>query len=360
MPFSTDRPECRHTVTADSVLTLQSMRAYPSVTILVSTQPGLHSDPDAITRLRTLRDRVADRLTHENLFTTTGLMSRIDDLIAQATELPAGHGLALFASESHEQVMVLPVAVEDRAVVDPTFATRDLVRAMHRTPRHLALVFSEREARLLEGLEGRLVSVAGSKFPRFADSTSSSPDQQQATFLAEVDHALGTYLRVHSAPLFLVGPEPTLSAFRGLSRNLDRLAGTVIGHHLHVRPEFLSARIAPRLEEYLQSRQSEALELLSTRTGQTRTLHGIDSVWLGARWERPEMLAVEIDYFYPARLSEDGDFLTPAEDIEHPSVIDDCVDEIVERVLERGGWVALVHPGSIPNDSRIALTVKDS
>jgi len=157
----------------------------------------------------------------------------------------------------------------------------------------------------------------------------------------------------------VVGAEPTLSTFCGLSKNLDRLAGKVVGNHVHVRLDVLSGRIAPRIEDYLRSRQEEALHLLGIRTGQGRARIGIDAAWLAAQRERPEMLAVETDFFYPARVSADGDYLDPAQDVEDPAVTDDCVDEIIERVLDRGGWVALVDPGSIPTGGRIALTSKD-
>ena len=53
------------------------------------------------------------------------------------------------------EVVRLPVPVVDRTVVDPSFATRDLVRSLHRTPRHVVLLLSEREARLLDGVGRR-------------------------------------------------------------------------------------------------------------------------------------------------------------------------------------------------------------
>ncbi len=66
----------------------------------------------------------------------------------------------------------------------------------------------------------------------------------------------------------------------------------------------------------------------------------------------------EDDYFFPARISADGDVLEAAEDVEHPDVIDDVVDEVIEPMLARGGWIALVQPGLIPDGSRIAMTLR--
>lgn len=70
-----------------------------------------------------------------------------------------------------------------------------------------------------------------------------------------------------------------------------------------------------------------------------------------------ELLAVEEGFYYPARVSQDGERLTAATDVEHPEVVDDAVDEIIEIVLAGGGWVALVGDGRLRGRGRIALTL---
>lgn len=45
-------------------------------------------------------------------------------------------------------------------------------------------------------------------------------------------------------------------------------------------------------------------------------------------------------------------------DVGDPDVLDDAVDELMEAVLGRGGWVALLVDGTLPSGSRVALTVR--
>ncbi len=120
----------------------------------------------------------------------------------------------------------------------------------------------------------------------------------------------------------------------------------------------LAERIRPVLESYLLSRQQEALDLLDKRVGARQAVSGMADTWLAARTGRPEMLAVEQGLFYPARVTDDGDLLVPATDVEHPEVIDDAVDELIELVLERGGWVALVDDGALAAHAGVALTLR--
>jgi hypothetical protein len=345
-----------YAVTANAVLVLQSMTNYPSVSLLMPTPRG-RLDRDQTARLRALRDSVLRRLGQEGVSSADRILAELDQLITLADDVTLDRGLALYVNEHHAQLLVLPVDVMERAVVDPTFATRDLVRALHRTPRHVVLALSAQEARLFDGQLGSLGPADTTKFPMKARGDKHDKEPAEA-FLNRVDQALGAYLRLRPTPVVLIAAEPTLSRFSQSSTNLARLAGKVVGNHIATPLPEIADLVAPHIEQYLASRQDEALELLEQRLGQNRAVLGLESVWLASRWERPEMLAVELDFFFPARISPDGDSLQGADDVEHPDVIDDVIDELVEQVLARGAWVALVEPGRIPDNQRVALTTR--
>ncbi|RFU19955.1 baeRF3 domain-containing protein [Geodermatophilus marinus] len=337
--------------TPEQVLLLQSVRTDPCVSLLATTRPAPRmTEADAAT-LRRLAAGAATRLAGHGR-AGAELADALAETVAGARAGPTGHGIAVFVNPAVREVVRLPVPVADRVVVDPTFATRDLVRALHRTPRHLVLLLSEREARLLEGVAEDLRPPPRSPFPVLAEGTG------RDAFLRRIDESLGTHLRLHPAPLVLVGAERTLARFRRVSRNLGRLAGTVTGGLTRAPLPDLVPRIREVLDAYLLSRQDEALALLDRRRSRHAVVDGIEAVWLAARRERPEMLAVEEGYVFPARLSPDGDFVTPADDVDHPDVVDDLVDEVIEVVLLRGGWVALVTDGALADHGRVALTVR--
>lgn len=357
--------------TAAEVLALQAVREYPAISVLCSTDPAPAMSTVAVARLEQLVDDATRRLRLE--FGGQIAASLRDDLlhlVADARERPTRAAVALYVSSRHVSAWGLPEPVVDRAVVDPTFATRDLVRSLHRTPRHVVLVLTEREARLFDGSGDTLLPPFGGPFPlvdrspRRHTRTGGGPvkggdeDRRGDTFLRTVDRALGTYLSLHPAPLVLVGAARTLARFTRISRNLGRLAGTVQGSHARTPLPTLARLIRPVLEDYLRSREREALALLDKRSRAGTVVTGMPAVWLAARAERPEMLAVEEGLFYPARISRDGDLIRPADDLEHPEVIDDAVDEVIETVLRRGGWVALVADGALSARERIALTLR--
>lgn len=351
-------------LTAQQVTELQAMRAYPSISILATTRPGSTMHGEDISTLRSLAASAARRLAAEDPrhldADPESLVTAVHAMIAEAAGRPTDRGVALFVSATDRRRVNLPVPVVNRCVIDPTFATRDLVRALQHTPHHAVLLLSTNEARLLHDRGGVLTPAASGGFParrRTLGARRSRADERPTDFLRRVDRALGVALRLDPMPLVLVAAEPTASRFHHLSRNTGRLAGVVKGSHLHTGADELTTLTRPVLQDYLRSRAQEALDLVEQRAGGGRVLTDINSAWLAARWERPELLAVEEDFFYPARLGQDGDSLIPTDEVDRPDVIDDAVDELIEIVLGRGGWIALLPPGELPGGARLALTL---
>ena len=364
--------------TASQVTRLQAVDEYPTVSVLMNTRPAQRMFPDDAARLAGMAREVARRLEDDPLAgESRSVLEPLRDLVARAAELPTAAAVAVYCASTAQAVVHLPVAVADRVVVDPTFATRDLVRALHRTPRHVVLALSLHEARLFEGVGQSLQPARSRSFPRgpsrqlsaarAATGVSRSRDSrerrpidlaQRQAYYREVDRALGAYLRVNPAPLVLIGTDRLLAEFTRLSENLGRLAGCVRGSLVSAPRQALVARVDGVLRSYLTSRQEEALDVLDRRVAAGRVASGIQSCWLAARSERPEMLAVEEGYFCAARLDPGGDMVSLAADVEHPEVIDDLVDELIELVIRRGGWVALVEDSALAAHDRVALTLR--
>lgn len=361
-------------LSASQVTALQAVHGYPCVSVLLSTTPAPRMAATDVALLRHLVDHAGERLRAESPGrSNAALLDELDRIAAQAAAGRTTAALALYASAAASEVVLLPVSVRDRVVIDPTFATRDLVRALHRTPRHVVLVLTATEAKLFHGVADTLRPAAGSGFPlrnpeggghgageRGAVRRTGKEEAGTLAFLRAVDRALGASLLLHPSPLVLVGPERLVAAFRRLSRHLDRLAGTVTGSHARAPLSELVTLVRPVLDTYLHSRQAEALRLLDRGIGNHRAVTGLAAAWLAASHERPEMLIVEDTLHCPARLSAGGDLLTDVQDIDGPDVIDDAVDELIEIVLQRGGWVALADDGTLAGHERVALTLRAS
>lgn len=364
-------------VTPGLVAALQAVTGHPAVSLLLSTTPAPRMLREDAARLAGLAREAERRLVDGEALpgVQATVLAPLRDLVERAAEGPTTEALAVLVSAAEQRVVHLTLPVIDRVVVDRTFATRDLVRTLHRTPRHVVLALSAHEARLFDGMGAELRPAQVRSFPRTIDGLlptgrsdrrggrgshrRPTDTEDRRAFFRDVDRALGAYLRTHPAPLVLVGTERVLADFRRVSGHLQRLAGCVHGSLVTSPTSDLVPRIRVVLEQYLLSRQQEALDLLERRVGEGRVASGIEAAWRATHAERPEMLVVEESYLHPARLDADHTVQAPAaDDLDQPDVIDDLVDELIEAVLHRGGWVAFTEDDVLSGHGRVALTLR--
>jgi len=350
------------------VAALQTVIDPPAVSLLLR-----NDRPDRANRLDLLFAEAESRLSLE--LTTSEVTARIRVLVELAETVDEDRGqqaIALFASARYRAASRLPEAVLDRVVVDDTFATRDLVRALHRTPTHLTVVLGDPGARLFAGQGRVLREVADDWFPVSGEE---GPDhgergrrhdpgiereQRRARLVRDIDLALDAHLRSASHPLFVLGARERVAAFKAGSRHQRQIGGTVSGGlPAGVAVGQVAAAVWPAVEDWLDHRQREAIGELDQAVGARRLAAGIDEVWPLARDGRGDLLVVEEGYALAARTdASGGDRLERVEDPRAPGVVDDVVDEVIEAVMNRGGRVAIVADGSMAERGRIALKLR--
>src|SRR4051812_7633431 len=126
------------------VAALQAVRDYPCASVLMSTAPGSTLSSADAARLDRLVAAAGRRLRTEVAHhPIEPVLARLARLSVDARSVNPGRSVALFASFQHDALVTVPVDVVDRVVVDPTFATRDLVRALAARPRFRVVVVSD-------------------------------------------------------------------------------------------------------------------------------------------------------------------------------------------------------------------------
>ena len=346
------------------VTRLVTSQAWPSVSILMNTTPADRMRPHDVRRLTRQLEEAEHLLGEHRMLRAGPLLTRLRAMAQEASARPTGRALALFANQALEHTVRLPLPVRSRTVVEATFATRDLVLALHRTPPHLLLLLHPMCAHLYRGYADTLTAIRGAGLPIEHDLAQPGAllrgDDRVEDHLDKVDRVLARVRSEHPSPLVLAGTTRDVTRFAERSRNLHRLAATVTGPDAE-DPAALHLATRRGMAHYLLSRENEALN--SVRRAQAErpeTLAtGVEACWRAARRLAPVMLVVDESYTFPAR--DTGDQLLPHEPdpargghaagtLHH-----DLVDDLIEVVIDRGGWVAFSRPGALDQHDRIAL-----
>lgn len=360
------RPQVPPALRWSDVAELTAASGFPCVTVALPTRPSAER---MVARdrseLASLLDQAERTLREAGLLSRENLVAALRSMAASAAALPTGRGLVLYASAAVQRFFTLPQTVERRVVLEATFATRDLISALHRTPPHLLLSLHPGCAHLyrVQGSAAEPVATVFASAPTpglDGDDDSDLDERARAvtnSFLAEADLELGEQRERYPSPLVLAGTPRLVDLFARRSRHCHRLAGLIDTAHAQTLPELLR-KSAIYLERYLRSRQAEALTLVQRTSDEQpqRLAAGIEAAWHTARRTRPLMLVVEESFSVPGVIG--GVPLSPeAYRDTDPRHLHDLVDDLVEEVIRRGGQVALVEDGALAEHGRVALVL---
>lgn len=352
------------------VLDLQSHRSHPSVSILLPTHrtsPDNKRDPILLKNLAT---EATDRLVE--LLGKRDAAPMIRKLGAQVAAIDLRHtldGMAIFVSDAHAGVYLLPVPLSPRVIIDDTFATRDLVFAMNRSPRYWVLALSEQPTRLFEGVRETLVEVRGGGFPMVHGGPGGSTalpklidkskyeDEHHQQFFRKVDQALAVFTKADPLPICVVGVERWLSHHRSVTSHKDIVA-SVTGNHDQTPAHELGKLVWPVVADALSVKRRRALDTLDAAIGAQRFASGLGEAWRRAQEGRGELLLVEQNYHQAAHLDEAAGQLHVVEADDPNANMADAVDDLIELVLAKQGDVVFVDDGALEGHQRVALTLR--
>jgi hypothetical protein len=352
------------------VKSLQKHRDYPSISILAPTHrsvPANKQDPIKVKNLvRKAIDRVQKEMSKRD---AAPLVKQLQELVKQIDFKHTLDGLALFASRDVAKVVTLPFKVKPRAIIDETFATRDLVYAYNRARPYRVLALSH-AVRLFDAWTTVLEEHHTGGFPmeyragadkklsrRQVMTRSDAREDDHRKFFLEVDAALGAIHKADPRPIIVTGVERNLAFFREVTKHADAIYGMLAGNHDQTSPSALGKLVWPVYEVGFTRERAEALVKLDEAVSAQKHTSGIDQVWRAAVRGQCRMLFVEKDFKYPAQLSDDGDLLL-APTGKGAANLDDAVDEIIEKVLEAGGEVFFYPEGDLDVHQRIAAVLR--
>lgn len=353
--------------TAADVARIAAERHPMCLSILMTTTPAEVMVPGDRATLQGLTLDALRRLDEEpDLTAAAQTRAALAATISRAQTGPTDRGLAILVSPKGAHLLHLRVAPRDRVVLDPTFATRDLIRSAAEDPAFLTLVIDGRAARLLHYDQRYSRPVLGHDFPMIrpensrrgptpGDSSDRARLELTRAFLREVDSRLAARIEELRLPVVLVASERTSAEFLGLAP-ARRIAAVVRTGNGNTPLADLEAGARAALADHVRDRAAAALDTVSVRLAHGRAVAGLEAAWEAIDQTDPDLLVVERTHEAAARLSDEG--LDLVGDPEERGVLDDAVDELIEAALARGAEVVTVPDGALARHGRLVLATR--
>ncbi len=340
---------------------------YPNVSILLTTHKTAPDNSQDTMILKKLSKEAERRLREEfNKRDISPLIEKLKKTVASIDVRQNLDGLAVFVNKNFEKVVRLPFPVRERVIIDTSFATRDLIRAINRGINYYALSLSAGFVRLFEAYRDKFSEITEGGFP-YANPFPRGTNLEESTswkesrlreFFHMVDKSLMQIQHQHPMQMVVAGVERNIALYREVTGLENNIMLTIEGNYDNTSPHELALIVWPEVKEKMADKRRQMLNRLDEAMGKKRLVTGIDEVWKLALQGRGELLVVEEDYQQAARVSKNGNTINLVDDHAVPGTTDDLVDDIAEKVVSTGGSVVFSPNGSLARYNHIALVLK--
>lgn len=350
---------------------IKDIEGYPCVTLAMPThraKPDSLQDPTRLSNLIREADR---RLRQEGKNDEAEAIGKqLQQVEAQIDHNYNLEGLLVFAHPEMATFARVPFSVEERAVIDHNFATRDLMRGFHLAETYYVMTLSWDKIRLLRGMQDKLTEVTEKGFPfhhnfgvtdRVDWSISDYRNAQTQEFFNRVDKAFVELHNEEPGRLVLAGVEDNIHHYQAVADRPSVVFAEVKGNFDDASEAQIAEAVWPVVEQKLDEEKTKAVSSLDKAIGAGKAAMGIQDVYPLARQGRGATLLVERGYYQPAQVKVDEMQMAHVNlDVptDGPGVIDDLVDEAAEQVIKHQGDVVFLDDGTLSDHGQIALVLR--
>lgn len=339
------------------------------VTIILNTHrtfPDNEKDPIL---LKNLMREAQERLTAEcHRQSAIAITDKLNTLAADIDHRYNLESLVLFVNEHIAEYTRLPIAVEDRVVIDKTFATRDLIRTLHKEKEYYVLVLSRDKARLIEAFNDKVVQELADNFPienislRPKESAEAAIANRQTNLIQEffnqVDKQLIEVIKESPLPVLICTEESNYHQYLKIADRKEIFIGHLNGNRMEEKAHHIIEAAWPIVQQVRKERNNRRLQDLSAAESTGKLLVDFNDIWRAVNEGRGKTLFVQQGYFQPARLVNDSVELVPMDQTDRTNVIDDIIDEMIEINLQYGGDSVFLSEEELKNYQGLVLTTR--
>ncbi|MGB3342280.1 MAG: hypothetical protein WBA61_00075 [Aequorivita sp.] len=338
---------------------LKDIRSENCISIIITThrtKPDYLKDP---LHLKNMIKEVETRLIADiGRKDASKLLERVNVLANSIDHSQNLESLVLFVNEDIAEYTRLPIKVEDRVVIDETFATRDLIRAMHLETHYYILVLSQEKIRLIEAMNGKAVKEIGRPFPientqffsknRAANALASRQTNLIAEFFNQADKDVNALRKTNPLPVFICGLEENKNEYFRIADLKNTLFDVYLNKNkINDSVHAIVEESWSVVKDYMVEKNKRRKEELKKAVGENKFLSDTNEIWKAISEGRIQTLFIQQGLFQPAVMKGDEIEYVSDDRRNDTGVIDDIYDEMIEANMDFGGDVVFLPKGEL-------------
>lgn len=288
----------------------------------------------------------------------TKLLERVNALAETIDHSQNLESLMLFVNEDVAEYTRLPIKVEDRVVIDETFATRDLIRAMHLETHYYILVLSQDKIRLIEAMNDKAIQEIGKPFPiennqffsknRSEDAIASRKTNLIAEFFNQADKDVNKVRKDNPLPVFICALEENHNEYIKIADLKNTIFDVFLNKNKINDPvHSIVEESWSVVKDYVIEKNNNRKEELKKAVGENKFLSDTNEIWKAISEGKIQTLFIEQGLFQPAVMKGDEIVYVSDDRRNDTGVIDDVFDEMIEANMNYGGDVVFLPKGEL-------------
>jgi len=338
---------------------LKNMRSENCITIIMNTH---RTKPDYLKDALQLKNLIKDAenrlMADTDKKSAQQLVGKLQELAGQIDHSHNLESLILFVNKDVTEYTRLPIKVVDRVVIDETFATRDLIRAMHIEANYYVLVLSKERVRLIEASNNRVVKEFGKPFPlenkQFFNKTTPEPSVASrqssltAEFFNQVDKEVNSTRHQNPLPVLICSVEENYSEYLKVADQKHSFFDVFLNKNQIGEKDHAIVNEAWKLvEAHLVKQNNERKSELEKAVSDNKFLSDTNEIYKAITEGKIQTLFIEQGLFQPAVMENDEIIYVSNEHRSDTDVIDDIYDELIEYNMSYGGDVVFLPKGEL-------------
>lgn len=340
---------------------LKKVNAENCVTLILNThRTAPDNQKDAImlkNLIKEAEERLMNSLDKKTAQTIVESLTNLEATIDHSHNLES---LVLFVNAEKEiaEYLRLPIPVVDRVIIGDTFATRDLLRAIHLTSSYYVLVLSQQKVRFIQAMNDQVIKEITGPFPientdfHTSSSIETSDAGRQTNLIAEffnrVDKQVNIIRKENPLPVLICTEEANFYEYLKIADEKESILETYLnGNRLEEKAGAIVKEAWPIIKEHVEKSNIERKEDLDKAVGTGRFLSDVNEIMSAIKEGKVQTLFVQQGLFQPAVLENGSVDLLSENDEKPKEMIDDIFDEMIEMNMNYGGDAVFLPKGSL-------------
>lgn len=347
---------------------VKEIRSEGCVSIILNThRTKPDNQKDAIT-LKNLIKKTEERLLNDyDKRFASFIIKKLKNLANTINHNFNLESLVLFVNADFAEYTRIPIEVEDRVIIDNTFATRDLVRAMHQATGYYVLVLSRQNARLIEAYNDKVVQEFKGNFPikntlytkdKIKLSTAKGQDNLIEEFFNKVDKLVLKSIKNNPLPIILATEIRNFSHYQKIADKKDLIVGHVSRNRDDEKPYNIILDAWKVVQANVKEKHADRIVELGKAVSLGRYLSDYNEIWNVLQQGRGQTLFVKNDFFQSALLIDNKILLNTNFGNNQKGIVDDIIDEMIELNISFGGDTVFLEGNELEQFQNLALITR--